>query len=88
MFVFDPAKDAANIAKHGVSLQLAEEMDMRAALIGIDDRKDYCEVRCIAFGEIEGHLHAFTFTMRNNDIRAISLRRARTKELRKWLFKS
>ena len=88
MIVFDPEKDAANIVKHGVSLRLAEEMDMRSALIGIDDRRDYREVRYIAFGEIDGRLHALTFTIRDENVRAISLRRARAKELRKWLFES
>jgi uncharacterized DUF497 family protein len=31
--VFDPEKDARNIAKHGISLTRAEEMDMAAAVI-------------------------------------------------------
>lgn len=88
MTVFDPDKDAANIAKHGVSLRLAEEMDMQAAQIGIDDRKDYNEVRYIAFGDIDGRLHALTFTIRDGNVRAISLRRARAKEPRKWLLES
>ena len=30
---FDPAKDAANLAKHGVSLALAERLDWNAALV-------------------------------------------------------
>lgn len=86
MLVFDPAKDAANIAKHGVSLRLAEEMDMQSAQIGVDDRNDYNEVRYIAFGDIDGRLYAFTFTSRDGNVRAISLRRARAKEPRKWLL--
>ncbi len=30
MIEFDPAKDKVNIAKHGVSLSLAEEFDLKA----------------------------------------------------------
>lgn len=85
MIVFDPVKDAANIAKHGVSLGLAEEMDLDTAVIVIDARHDYKELRRNAYGLIDGVLHAFTYTMRDSDIRAISLRRAREKEVLKWL---
>ena len=38
---FDRAKDAANQAKHGVSLALAGELDWEAALVWIDDRFNY-----------------------------------------------
>jgi len=41
MVVFDPVKDKANIAKHGVSLGRAETMFVDDALIEIDDRRDY-----------------------------------------------
>ncbi len=47
---FDPEKDARNIAKHGISLVRAVEMDMAAAIIHKDDRFDYGETRYIAFG--------------------------------------
>ena len=35
---FDPAKDEANRAKHGVSLALAESLDWDSALVWIDER--------------------------------------------------
>ena len=41
MIVFDPDKDAANIAKHGVSLSRAGDMQMDEALVEVDDRFDY-----------------------------------------------
>jgi uncharacterized protein len=40
---FDSAKDAANKAKHGVSLALAGELDWDAALVWVDDRFEYDE---------------------------------------------
>ncbi|WP_298747759.1 BrnT family toxin [uncultured Brevundimonas sp.] len=85
MIVFDPEKDRANIAKHGVSLRLAEEMDLDTAVIVIDTRHDYKELRRNAYGLINGVLHALTYTMRGSDIRAISLRRARETEVLKWI---
>ena len=38
---FDPAKDKANFAKHGVSLALAGELDWEAALVWVDGRYEY-----------------------------------------------
>lgn len=78
---FDPAKDAANIAKHGVSLARAAELEVRTVVA--DDRKDYGEARYLAFGLLDGQLHCLTFTMRGAIVRAISLRRARAKEHRR-----
>ena len=49
---FDPAKDAANIAKHGVSLAAAAEFDIRAVVR--DERRDYDEDRFNALGRILG----------------------------------
>ena len=45
MIEFDPEKEAANIAKHGVSLRLAERFVPAEALIQLDDRFDYGEPR-------------------------------------------
>lgn len=44
---FDPVKDVANQTKHGVSLSVAGELDWEAALLWMDDRFEYGEVRRI-----------------------------------------
>ena len=49
---FDPAKDAINRAKHGVSLSLANDLDWEAALVWIDERFDYSELRMIALAPV------------------------------------
>lgn len=82
MIVFDPAKDEANIAKHGVSLSRADEIQMEEALIEVDDRFDYGEPRWIAYGELDGRLHVLAFTVRDARVRAISLRKANDRERR------
>jgi len=64
MIDFDPEKDRANLAKHGVSLRLAGTMFVDDALIEIDDRRDYGEPRWILYGEIDGRLHVLAFTVR------------------------
>jgi uncharacterized protein len=80
---FDPGKEAKNVAKHGISLVRAEEMDMAAAIIREDERFDYGEKRYIAFGGIDDALHCLVFTFRGSKVRAISLRKANKKEIRR-----
>lgn len=81
---FDPAKDATNIAKHGVSLQAAEEFDWDTAFEREDDRFDYGEVRFVALGLIGDRLHVLIFAEGSdeNAVRTISLRPAEKHEVR------
>ena len=77
---FDPKKDAINIAKHGISLERAGEMEI-LGLIG-DQRFEYGEIRFRAFGYIDGLAYCFCFTDRDGKRRAISLRRSHLKEMK------
>jgi uncharacterized DUF497 family protein len=45
---FDPAKDARNIAKHGISLAMAERLEWDLLLAREDTREGYGEVRMLA----------------------------------------
>jgi uncharacterized DUF497 family protein len=82
--VFDPEKDRTNLAKHGVSLARADRFDFASAVVAIDDRKDYGEVRYRAFGRIGGLGFCLVFVILDEvTIRAISFRRARDKELKR-----
>ena len=80
---FDPAKDAANIAKHGLSLVMAVEIDFTTVVIRSDDRHDYGESRWRAYGMIGDRMHMLAFTVRDGTMRAISLRKANAKERRR-----
>lgn len=82
--VFDPSKDAANLAKHGLSLAEAMAFDFATAVISVDDRRDYGEVRHRAFGRIRGVGFMLVFVQVDDvTIRAISFRRAHEKEMRR-----
>ena len=82
---FDPAKDAANLAKHGLSLSEAAGFDFSAAAIMVDNRFDYGEVRFRAFGYVSEEGRCLVFTAINaTTIRAISYRRARRKEMQRY----
>jgi len=80
MIEFDPDKDAVNIAKHGVSLRLAERIELDDAVVIPDLRRDYGEPRWTALQTIDGRLHVLVFTARSGATRAISLRKANDRE--------
>ncbi len=83
---FDPAKDEGNIAKHGVSLSRASDFEILHYVE--DDRTDYGETRYRAWGLLDDKWHCLAFTVRNGRIRAISLRRASTKEIERHVPES
>jgi uncharacterized DUF497 family protein len=83
-YVFDPAKDAANLGKHGVSLALAEVLFAGRHFSMIDDRFDYGEVRQVAFGLINDRLFMCVYVDRADERRVISLRKANTREVRRY----
>jgi uncharacterized DUF497 family protein len=85
---FDPAKNAANpanLAKHGVSLALACELDWESALVWLDERFEYGELRIIALAPKSKILYYVAFVNRGEVRRIISLRRANRREVRRYV---
>ncbi len=81
---FDPAKDAANLAKHGVSLTEATRLDWDNALVSRDGRRDYGEARHVALVPMDDRLWVVVFTDRPEGRRVISLRKANLREYRHY----
>jgi uncharacterized DUF497 family protein len=63
---------------------MVSEFDFGSALYTVDTRKAYGEIRTRAIGRIELTLYALVFTMRENTLRVISLRRANRKEKNRY----
>jgi uncharacterized DUF497 family protein len=82
---FDPFKDRLNLARHGVSLRLARELDWDAALVWVDDRFAYDEVRMIALAPSANTLYYVAFVERGDRRRIISLRRATRREVKHYV---
>jgi uncharacterized DUF497 family protein len=82
---FDPVKDVANQTKHGVSLSVAGELDWEAALLWIDDRFEYGEMRMIALAPKTEILYYVSFVDRGEARRVISLRRANRREVKHYV---
>jgi uncharacterized DUF497 family protein len=81
---FDPIKDAANRSKHGVSLALAAELDWDSAVVWMDSRKTYGEMRQNALALMGSRLYFVAFVDRGDLRRAISLRKANIREVKKY----
>ena len=82
---FDPAKDAVNQAKHGVSLALAGELDWESALVWVDSRFEYGELRMVALAPRTGIVYYVAFVDRGAVRRIISLRRANRREVDRYV---
>lgn len=78
---FDPIKNIANQAKHGISLALGSELDWDAALVWIDERYGYDEVRLVALAPKTNTLYYVAFVDRGETRRIISLRHATRSEV-------
>lgn len=81
---FDAAKDAANLAKHGVSLALAADLEWDSALTWPDTRRAYGEPRECAIGYIGQRLFFVAFVDRADGRRIISLRKANQREVNRY----
>ncbi len=74
-------KDAANVAKHGVSLADAAGLEWETALSWPDQRQAYGEDRFCAIGYIGLRLFVVVYTDREGGRRVISLRKANKREV-------
>ena len=85
---FDPAKDAANLAKHGFSLLDAVGFEWETAVVWPDTRRDYGEPRMAALGYIGLRIMSVVFVGRPpeqpTERRVISLRKANTREVKRY----
>jgi uncharacterized DUF497 family protein len=81
---FDPAKNATNIAIRGLSFELVEQMQWATALMEEDTRKAYGERRFQVLGFIGERLHAVVFTPRDGMVHVISLRKANSREVKRY----
>jgi uncharacterized DUF497 family protein len=82
---FDAVKDASNQIKHGLSLGMAGELDWESALVWVDDRFEYNEVRMIALAPKTEILYCVAFVDRAPARRIISLRRANRREVKHYV---
>ena len=86
-FSWDQAKSDRNASSRGIDFSVAHSFDFETAVIAIDDRRDYGEVREVATGFVGPRLHVLVYTMRGEMCHVISLRKANKREIRVYVRK-
>jgi len=81
---YDPTKNARNIELRGLSFERARGFEFTTALIVIDNRKEYGEIRYRALGFLKDRLHSLVFTEAAKGIRIISFRKANAREVKTY----
>lgn len=79
-FEFDPSKSRANLEKHGIDFETAQELWQDPDVVEID-AKTTDEPRTLVIGAIGKKVWSAVITYRNGSIRIISVRRARKSEV-------
>ena len=79
---FDPPKNKTNIRERGLDFELAADFDFDSAVIQLDSRKAYPELRYVAVGYLAQRLHVLCFTPVPGGIRVISFRKANLREVK------
>jgi uncharacterized DUF497 family protein len=83
-YIFDPFKDEINVDKHGLSLREAKYLEWDEALLWVDTRKDYGEVRQVALVPMKNRLFCIVYIETNANRRIISLRKANNREIDRY----
>lgn len=82
---YDPAKDVSNLAKHGLTLALAIELEWHTLKCKPDTRRDYGELRQIGYVIAGDRLYCVVFVDRPADVpterRIISVRKTNNREI-------
>lgn len=82
-FEWDTAKAEANLAKHGVSFEVAAELDWSNALITPQVVRG--KARFAALAPVGDRLHFCAYVIRGEVRRIISLRKANRREVYRYL---
>lgn len=80
----DHNKSARNAKDRGLPFSVVEQFDWEGALLAEDDRFTYPERRFVALGRIGKRVHVVCFTPIEGGIRVISLRKANSREVRRY----
>lgn len=82
---FDPAKDRFNRVHHGLPLSMARELAWDEALVWVDRRFQYDEVRMAGLVPAGDRLYFVAFVDRADVRRVISLRFAERREVKHYV---
>ena len=81
-YEWDEGKRLSNQTKHGVDFPAIAAFQWETAMI--DNSHRHGELRHIAIGYLGDRLHQLVYTMRGRNCRIVSLRKANTREIRRY----
>ena len=81
---FDPVKNERNVRLRGLSFEQAADFAFDSALFAVDGRKEYHETRFVAMGLLGHRVHVLCFVEMPDGIRVISLRKANSREVKRY----
>jgi uncharacterized DUF497 family protein len=84
-FEWDEAKNASNLAKHGLDFRDAHLVLDGPCITFEDDRVDYGEQRFLTLGLLGARLVVIAHTPRRNGTRIISMRKGNAREQKIYL---
>ncbi|WEZ84791.1 BrnT family toxin [Rhizobium sp. 32-5/1] len=82
---YDPVKHERNTLQRNIPFSMVSAFEFDSALIVVDDRQDYGEIREAAIGFIGERVHVLIFTIRAETLWVISLRKANKREIRRYV---
>ena len=80
MYEWDKKKNQENLSKHGLDFEDAEIVFSGPCVSFVDDRFEYGEQRFITLGLLQGRTVVIAHTLRGEDTRIISMRKANKRE--------
>ncbi len=83
-YEWNSAKNQANIDERGIEFERVYGLDWGTVIEAQDTRAERDEVRMVAFGLIENRLYCLVYTMRSENCRVISLRKANRREVLRY----
>jgi uncharacterized protein len=83
-FTWDKNKRLSNLAKHGLAFEDAPWVFTDEAFVVEDTRNEYGEPRLILYGPLFGRIVAVVFTVRDDVMRLLSMRKANQREHRSY----
>jgi len=86
-YIWDNRKNAANARKHGIRFEVAALIFERSVFERADERYDYGEERCTAFGLAQGQEIAVVYVDEDEDTRRVISARATTRRERALYWK-
>ena len=79
-FEYDPVKSEANLVKHGIDFEEAQELWGDPGMIQARSQHPCGEERIVAIAQLGGSCWTAVFTVRGHRVRIISVRRSTPKE--------